>query len=104
MYRLETAVGRLCLSSPQNRAIFFFLIWLLWLKGLADFPDGPVVKNLPCNAGDVSSILRQRSKILHAMQELSLHTELTEPLESPHTNTKIPCATTKTLGSQTNKY
>ena len=63
-----------------------------------DFPDVPVIKNLPCNA-DVSSILRQRSKILHTMQQLSLHTELTEPLESPHTTTKIPCATTKTFSS-----
>ena len=24
--------------------------------GPGDFPDGPVVKNLPCNAGDMGSI------------------------------------------------
>ena len=31
-----------------------------------DFPGGPVVKNLPCNAGDVGSIPGWGSKILHA--------------------------------------
>jgi len=28
-----------------------------------DFPGGPVVKNLPCNAGDMGSILGQGTKI-----------------------------------------
>ena len=35
---------------------------------LWDFPDGPVVKNLPCNAGDVGSILGWGTKIPQAMQ------------------------------------
>ena len=30
-----------------------------------DFPGGPVVKNLPCNAGDRGSIPRQRPNIPH---------------------------------------
>ena len=35
------------------------------------FSDGPVVKNLPCNAGDTSSIF---GKIPRAMGQLSPHT------------------------------
>ena len=31
-----------------------------------DFPDGAVVKNLPCNAGDAGSIPGQGTKVPHA--------------------------------------
>ena len=34
---------------------------LMW-----DFPGGPVVKNLPCNGGDTSSIPALGTKIPHA--------------------------------------
>ena len=44
-----------------------------------DFPGGPVVKNLPCNAGDAGSIPGQGTKIPHAAGQLS------------------PCATTTEL-------
>ena len=37
-----------------------------------DFPGGPVVKNLPCNAEDVSSTPGQGTKISHAEEQLSL--------------------------------
>ena len=30
-----------------------------------DFPDGPVVKNLPCDTGDMGSIPNQGTKIPH---------------------------------------
>ena len=43
-----------------------------------DFPGGPVVKNLPSNAGDTGLIPGQGSKIPHAKQ-LSPHTATTEP-------------------------
>ena len=33
---------------------------------LGDFPGGPVVKNLPSNAGDAGSIPGQETKIPHA--------------------------------------
>ena len=36
-----------------------------------DFPDGPVVKNLPCNAGDAGSISSWVYKIPHASGRLS---------------------------------
>ena len=44
-----------------------------------DFPGGPVVKNLPSNAGDVDSIPAQGTKIPHATEKLSLHALTTEP-------------------------
>ena len=40
--------------------------------GSSYFP-GPVGKNLPCNAGDVSSIPRQGTKTPHATEQLSPH-------------------------------
>ena len=41
-----------------------------YLKIFGDFPGGPVVKNLPSNAGDVSST-RQETKIPHASGQQS---------------------------------
>ena len=41
---------------------------------LGDFPGGPVVKNLLCNAGDTVSIPGQRTKIPHALEQLSPYT------------------------------
>ena len=43
-----------------------------------DFPGGPVVKNLPYNAGDTGSIPGQGTKIPHAPGQLSPHTTTTE--------------------------
>ena len=36
-----------------------------------DFPDCPVVKNPPCNAGDTGLIPGQETKIPHATEQLS---------------------------------
>ena len=36
-----------------------------------DFPGGPVVKNLPCSAGDVGSIHSWGTKIAHATDLVS---------------------------------
>ena len=42
------------------------------LKGIYwDFPGGPVVKNPPSNAGDTGSIPGRRTKIPHAVGQLS---------------------------------
>ena len=62
-----------------------------------------MVKNLPCKAGDTGLILGGRTKILHAMEELSPHA-----LEAVLPQLKAPCATTKdpttkTQSSQINK-
>ena len=45
-----------------------------------DFPGGPVVKNLPHNAGDVDSIPGQGTKISHGCRQVSLHATNTEPV------------------------
>ena len=48
-------------------------------KKRQDFPGGPVIKNLPCNEGDVGSIPGQGTKIPHALEQLSLCATTTEP-------------------------
>ena len=40
-------------------------------SGCRDFPGGPVVKNLPCNAGNVGSIPGWGTKIPHYLVQLS---------------------------------
>jgi len=54
-----------------------------------EFPDGPVVKNLPFNAGDMGSVSAWGTKIPHATGQLSPCSTTREahalPLErSPH--------------------
>ena len=44
-----------------------------------DFPCGPVVKNLPTNAGDMGSIPGWGTKISHAMGQLSPCASTSEP-------------------------
>ena len=46
--------------------------------GRGDFPGGPVVKNLPYNAGDLGSIPGQGTKIPHATGQLSPRATTTE--------------------------
>ena len=56
-------------------------------------PGGPVVKNPPCHAGDMGSILGQGTLIQQAVEQLSPHTTTTESapqLESPCTAKKDP--------------
>ena len=43
-----------------------------------DFPGGPVVKNPPCNAGDVGSITGRGTKIPHVAGQLSPRTTTIE--------------------------
>ena len=43
-----------------------------------DFPGGPVVESLPCNAGDVGLILGQGTRVPHAVGQLSPCTAITE--------------------------
>ena len=54
-------------------APFSGLLLLIGLKekNCQDFPGGPVVKNLPCNAGDGGLIPGRGSKIPHAAKQLS---------------------------------
>ena len=43
-----------------------------------DFPDGPVVEDLPCNAGDLGLAPDLGTKIPHAVEQLRLHTTTAE--------------------------
>ena len=45
---------------------------------IRDFPGGPVVKNLPYNAGDTGSIPGQGTKSPHATGQLSQCATITE--------------------------
>ena len=45
-----------------------------------DIPGGPVVKNLPCNAGDMSLIPGTGIKIHHVLRQLSPCATNTEPV------------------------
>jgi len=45
-----------------------------------EFAGGPVIKNLPSNAGDMGSIPGWGTKIQHAAGQLSLSTATTEPM------------------------
>ena len=50
------------------------------MQHLRDFPGGPVVKNLPCNAEVVGSLLGQGTKIPHAEEQLSLCTTMRDSM------------------------
>ena len=70
-----------------------------------DFPGGPVVKNLPSNAGDTGSIPGGGTQIPHAMGQLSLYTSTREKpvhpkAESTCHSKKIPCGATKTSAAR----
>ena len=77
-----------------------------------DSPDGPVVKNLPFNAGP-SLIPGQGTKITRASEQLSPRATTTEPVcsgphapqleRSPCATAKSPNAATKTRYSQINE-
>ena len=45
-----------------------------------NFPGGPVVRNPPCNAGDMGSIPGQRTEVPHAMGQLIPQVTTREPV------------------------
>ena len=47
---------------------------------LRDFPGGPVVKNLPSNAGDAGSIPGRRSEMSHDTGQLNPCAVTSEPM------------------------
>ena len=85
-----TVLGFLPLSELTSCFLLFFFPppYSYCFKNYSwDFPGGPVVKNPPCNAGDMGSIPGQGTKIPHAAGQLSLcatTTELTHLNQSPH--------------------
>ena len=70
----------LCMGLGGHKIKLIIILSLRYTlaRGLPwDFPGGPVVKNPPCNGGDMGSIPGQGSKIPHASEQLSLHTAAT---------------------------
>ena len=61
---LKTATEIMLLEAFQGNNH----LWLGWIRTALsiDFPGGPVVKNLLCNARDAGSIIGQGTKIPHA--------------------------------------
>ena len=76
-------------------------------KNFWDFPGGPVVKNLPHNAGDANSIPGRRTKVPHAVEQLSPSTTSRESVScnDPARCSEHPecCHSTKTRHSQINE-
>ena len=74
--RLGNSNQSFCCGQPENN-----IKTLSQTKKMRtrDFPGGPVVKNLPSNAGDKGSIPGQGTKIPHAMGQLSPCATTTEP-------------------------
>ena len=71
-----------------------------------DFPDGRVVKNLPCKAGDMGSIPGWGTKIPHDEEQLSQLAATTVPTYLHHKSSlcaQDPQDATKTQRSQINK-
>ena len=69
-----------------------------------DFPGGPEVKNLPCNAGEwVRSLVRIPPGCWATKPELYNWRSLGMAVKDPQDATKILCATTKAWHSQVNK-
>ena len=48
-------------------------MWFTSKDLLRDFPNGPVIKNAPCNAGETPSTPGLGTKISHAVGQLSPH-------------------------------
>ena len=68
------------------------------------FPGGPVVKNLPCNAGDVGLISGRGTEVPHATEQLGLRAAAPVShrphLESPCAQGRTPRAATETQHSR----
>ena len=76
---------------------------LIKRKDFGVFPGGPVVKNLPCNAGEIGSIPGRGNKTPHAAEQLSLHTATTEHRAASRDSVRHsedPVASAKTQHSQ----
>ena len=113
----STGVGCHCLLLLQVKSkhvgtssgLRYHSVLQHWKCRTWDFTGGPVIKRLPCNAGDVGSIPGQWTKVPHATEKLSWSPTTTEPahsgvheqqLKSSCTPKKILCAETKTQCSQ----
>ena len=72
---LATVTKRVWIWKRERHVVQWFRIKN---SEIGDFPSGPVVKNLPYNAGDVGSIPGQGTKIPHAVGQLNPRATTTE--------------------------
>ena len=75
-------------------------------KNLRDFPGGPAVKSLPCNAGDEGLIPGRGTNTQHAAGQLSSHSWAAQPTCRSRglcAKTKDPHDAAKIWRSQVNK-
>ena len=66
-------------DSNTSHSLFSAFFFFFFNRDFLDFPSGPVVKNSPCNAGDVGLIPGWGIKIPHAApreSKLTPHTLL----------------------------
>ena len=69
-----------------------------------DLPGSPVVRNLPCKAGDMDLTPGQETKIRHAGKQLGPHVTATKARVLQQESlfaTKIPCDAMKVLHAAT---
>ena len=85
----------MCSSPSWSRAGEMHLL----LRNNRNFPGGPVVTNLPCNAGDAGSIPCRGTKIPHAVEQV--RPSFLEPMWH---NQRGLSAATKTQDSQINNF
>ena len=79
---LPTLLPHVCLHP---RTVLFVCHWIYINNILhGDFSGGPLVKNSPCNAGVMSSIPGQGTKIPHAMELLSLLAATKDTMQRSH--------------------
>ena len=84
-------------SEPKGTERTLIHVGLSEIHVWEDFVGGPVVKNLPFNAGDVGSIPSGGTKILHASEQLIPRATVQK---MPRDAMKIPRAATKTQRRQ----
>ena len=70
---------------PPNGGQILDILETEFKRAPRDFPGGPVVENLSCNAGDAGSIPGRGTKIPYDTRQLSPHATTREPMHSgPH--------------------
>ena len=67
MHRVERQKANISIKSKCVHSEISFDASLLKVTVFQDFPGSPVVKNIPCNAGDLGSIPGWGMKIPHTM-------------------------------------
>ena len=73
MHRVELQKANISIKSKCVHSEISLNASLLKVTVFLDFPGSPVVKNIPCDAGDLGSIPGWGTQILHTMGQLRPH-------------------------------